>query len=263
MGRIHHDDTVALVASAQRGHRRERDRLVARHLALVKGVAARYRNLGLPFDDLVQEGSVGLLEAIDGYDSSRGVPFETYARFRVRRAIRNALTDKSRLIRLPKQIVERRRAIDHAEARLAAAGAQQPSTRELATALGMPPELVVAARAATPPPISLEESLTHEGSPLETVVPDAWASDPEAEAVAHEETLSVDEAVAALPARQREIVTRHFGLGREPEELARVARDLRLSQQRTRAIERDALSTLRERLAASRPQSPLVFRSRW
>jgi RNA polymerase primary sigma factor len=68
----------------------------------VRSLAARYRDIGLPFDDLVQEGSLGLLEAIDGYDAGRGTDFETYARFRVRRAIRNALTEKSRLIRLPK-----------------------------------------------------------------------------------------------------------------------------------------------------------------
>src|SRR5262249_58666830 len=96
---------------AQRGDRRARERLVARHLDDVRSIARRYRNLGLPIDDLVQEGALGLLDSIDQYDATRGPEFEAYARFRVRRAIRNALTDKSRLIRLPKQIVERRRGL--------------------------------------------------------------------------------------------------------------------------------------------------------
>src|SRR6266571_8655456 len=84
--------------------RRARDAFVAEHLSLVRSVAAHYRNLGLPFDDLVQEGSIGLLEAIDCYDPTGGADFETYARFRVRRAIRNALTEKSRVIRLPNRL---------------------------------------------------------------------------------------------------------------------------------------------------------------
>ena len=110
-----------LLRGARRGDRGARERLVISHLGLVRSVASRYRDLGLPFDDLVQEGSLGLLDAIDHYDPCRGPEFDSYARFRVRRAIRNALTDQARLIRLPKQVVERRRAIDRAEAKLTAA----------------------------------------------------------------------------------------------------------------------------------------------
>jgi len=96
-----------LLRAAQRGDVGARSRVIARHLRLVRGVASRYRDLGLQDDDLVQEGSVGLLEAIGKYDRSRGVPFEAFARFHVRRAIRNALTARARLIRLPKHVVGR------------------------------------------------------------------------------------------------------------------------------------------------------------
>ena len=91
-----------LLRAARRGDRGAEQRLVARHLGLVRAVAARYRGFGLADDDLVQEGALGLLEAIVRYDRSRNVPFEAYARFRVRRAILNALTDRARLIRVPK-----------------------------------------------------------------------------------------------------------------------------------------------------------------
>ena len=111
------------MCAAQRGDRAARDQLVTSNLGLVRSVAARYRDLGLPFDDLVQEGAIGLLDAIDHYDPGRGASFESYCRFRIRRAIKNALTDKARVIRLPKQLVERRRAIERAEAQLAAAAA--------------------------------------------------------------------------------------------------------------------------------------------
>jgi RNA polymerase primary sigma factor len=198
--------------------------------------------------DLVQEGSVGLLESIDRYDPARGVGFESFARFRIRRAIRNALTEQSRLIRLPKQIVERRRAIDRADAELRAATGRAPTPAELAAVVGLSPADVVATRSVGTPPASLDQAVLEDGSPLEAFVADRAARDPIDETVEHEEAQEVDGAVALLPPRQRELVSRHFGLGREAQELAEVAHTLHVSQQRARAIERDALYTLRTRL---------------
>ena len=242
----HRDIHRAETPSRQDG--RTRDRLVADYLRDVRAIAFRYRGLGLPIDDLVQEGAVGLLEAIDRYDPQRGMEFDTYARFRVRRAIRNALTDQSRLIRLPKQIVERRRVIDRAESAITNAKGRPATAPELAIETGLPPDAVIAARSVGGTPVSLDQVLLADGSTLEVIVADASALDPEAEAVEHEEIEKVDDAVAALPARQREIVSRHFGLGRDAEEIADVAADLHVSQQRARAIERDALYALRDRL---------------
>src|SRR5204863_9970440 len=99
-----------LLAAARRGDRLSRERLIGEYLPVVRAIASRYRDLGVPLDDLVQEGSLGVLEAISRFDTRRSDDFESYARFRIRRAIRNALTEQSRLIRLPKQVVERRRA---------------------------------------------------------------------------------------------------------------------------------------------------------
>src|SRR5262245_40563319 len=87
-----------LIRAAAHGDRGARDRLLVLNLPLVRRVAARYRGVGLPYDDLVQEGSLGLLDAIDHYDEERGVNFDAYARFRVQRAIRNALTERARLV---------------------------------------------------------------------------------------------------------------------------------------------------------------------
>jgi RNA polymerase sigma factor (sigma-70 family) len=215
--------------------------------------------MGLPLDDLVQEGSLGLLDAIDDYDPARSADFETYARFRVRRAIRNALTDQSRLIRLPKQIVERRRALDRVEARLTAATGRRPTIRELASATGVTPSAVVEARRVASAALSLDQPVLPDGSSLDSVVADAAAADPELEAVDREQALLVVKAVAQLSARQREIVSRHFGLGRTSEGMAEVAAALHVSQQRARAIERDALFALRERLETA-PQSPALSR---
>ena len=237
-----------LFEAARRGDRRARERLVAEHLAIVRSIALRYRNLGLSVDDLVQEGSLGLLEAIDRYEPERSPDFDSYARFRIRRAIRNALTDQSRLIRLPKQIVERRRAIERAEANIKTATGRTPTTAELATATGLSPAAVVSARTIGTTPVSLDQPVLEDGSTLETLVSDTTARSPEDETVEHEQARAVDDAVDSLPGRQRIIVSRHFGLGCEPEQIAEVAAELHVSQQRARAIERDALYALREQL---------------
>jgi RNA polymerase primary sigma factor len=246
--RMTRPEDAKLLRAAKRGDRVARDRIVARHLRAVRPIAARYRDLGLSVDDLVQEGSLGLLDAIDHYDPRRGADFEAYARFRIRRAIRNALTEQSRLIRLPKQIVERRRAIERVEAGLIGATGRVPTPAELATATGLSPKAVIETRTIASNLVSLDQPVLSDGSTLETVVADASARDPELETVHHEQAHLVDDAVAHLPKRQREIVSRHFGLGRGEEQIADVAAELHVSQQRARAIERDALYALRERL---------------
>ena len=241
-------DEVQLLEAARRGDRQAREQLIAGYLAVVRSIAFRYRDLGVPVDDLVQEGSVGLLESIDRYDSARGVGFESFARFRIRRAIRNALTEQSRLIRLPKQIVERRRAIDRADAELSAATGRSPTPAELARVVGLSPSDVVATRSIGIRPASLDQAVLEDGSPFEAFVADRAARDPMDETVEREEAREVDRAVAQLSPRQRELLSRHFGVGREAQELAEVAHALHVSQQRARAIEQDALYKLRTRL---------------
>lgn len=234
--------------AARRGDRGARDRLVAAHLGLVRSVAARYRDYGLPFDDLVQEGSLGLLEAIEGYDSTRSPDFEAYARFRVRRAIRNALTEQARLIRLPKQVVERRRALDRAEAGLIATG-HKPTVYELAAATGLSEAAVRDARASGEAPISLDAPRRNDRAPLETWLIDQAATDPEAETLAHERSTALSAALAKLPERERHIVIARWGLdGGRPASGVELAEELRLSPRRTHTVGQGALYELREAL---------------
>lgn len=233
-----------LARAARRGDRGARERLTICHLGLVRGIASRYRDLGLPFDDLVQEGTLGLLDAIDRYDPARQTEFEAFARFRVRRAIRNALTDQARLVRLPKQVVERQRLLDRAEARLTAAQGRAPTPAELAAATALSLEAVLDTRSAAITPMSLDEAATPDGSPLEDLVADPTASDPEREALATDEAERIREAVARLSPRQRRIVGRHYGLGGSEASVATLAAELHLSERRTRTIEHDALHRL-------------------
>ena len=234
-----------LLDAAQRGDPGAREQVVASHLGLVRSVASRYRDLGLPFDDLVQEGSLGLLEAIDRYDARHGTPFDSYARFRVRRAIRNALTDQARLIRLPKQVVQRRRAIDDAEARLAAeAAGSAPTPVQLAAATGLSVAAVLNARSADLAPVSLDEPVLPDGSSLASVVADPTAADPELRALEHEQAELLKAALDELPNRQRYILNHRWGIGGEPVSIATLAAELDLSPRRTQTIGRDALYEL-------------------
>jgi RNA polymerase sigma factor (sigma-70 family) len=237
-----------VIRAAARGDRDARDRLLVENLPLVRRIAARYRGVGLPYEDLVQEGSLGLLDAIAHYDASRGVCFDAYARFRVQRAIRNALTERARLVRLPKHIVERRRLIEREAARLLAAGDRAPTPAELAARTGLSVAAVLEARAAAIEPVSLDEPVAPDGSPLESLVADPAASDPERAALDHDEVDRIDHAVGALPRRQRLIVERTFGFDTPAEPIAAVAAELHLSPQRTRTIVIDALHKLRDEL---------------
>jgi RNA polymerase sigma factor (sigma-70 family) len=230
-----------VLRSAQRGDRRARARLVSCHLALVRAVASHYRGLGVPFDDLVQEGSLGLLEA--------------FARFRVRRAVRNALTEQARLVRLPKQMVERRRLLDRVEARLVAARGRPPAPEELAAETGLSVGAVLEAQAAAITPLSLDDTAGPDGTTLEGVIPDAAASDPVQEAIAAEESRRLHAAMTHLSSRQREIVARHFGFDEREEALSEVAADLELSERRTRTIEHDALYRLARELDSALSRS--------
>jgi RNA polymerase primary sigma factor len=200
---------------------------------------------------VVQEGAIGLLDAIDHYEPDRGSSFEKYARFRIRRAIRNALTEKARLIRLPKQVVERRRAIEHAEARLAAAaGGRTPSTAEIAKATGLSLGSVEDARSASVATVSLDEPVLPDGAPLEGLVADPRAADPELKLLEHEQTKLLADALADLPERQRRIVSCKWGIGEPPMPNRVLASRLALSPRRTQTICRDALYELRNALAS-------------
>ena len=242
-----------LLRAAQRGDPIARDRLVRTHMSAVRPIGSRYQGMGLPLEDLLQEGALGLLEAIDQYDPRRGASFENYARFRIRRAIRNALTEKGRLIRLPKQIVERRRALEQAEAKLsAAAGGQAPTPAELAAATGLPLAAVAAARAAAVAPISLDEPVLADGGPLANVIADPDSADPVTRVLDEEQMTSMANAMRGLSERERQVVAWRYGFGEEPTSIADAAERLAVSPRRAQTIQRDALYRLRRVLEASR-----------
>jgi RNA polymerase sigma factor (sigma-70 family) len=231
-----------LAARARRGDHAARAKLVEEHMGLVRSVAFRYRKLGLPVEDLVQEGAIGLLAAIDDYDSSRGASFSTYAFWRVRAAVTHALTAQGQLLRLPRPVLERRRHVAQARERLAAAAGREPSVTELAKATALPPAEF--AEALAPATVTSLDQQTIDGTKLRDLAAPHAATSPEAQLVTSEEVRVVRGAVRHLPGRKRTIVSRHFGLAGKPETLTEIADDLRLSPERTRALKDEALRDL-------------------
>ena len=229
-----------LAARARRGDRAARAKLVEEHMGLVRSVASRYRDLGLPAEDLVQEGAIGLLTAIDDYDSNRGASFSTYAFWRARAAITHALTAQGQLIRVPRPVLERRREVARARAGLRTVG-HEPTVDELAEATTLPRDDVI--EALTRSRVASLEQPTRDGPVLaELVAGDAAL--PEEQAVEHERARALRNALLHLCGRKRAIVKRHFGLTGEPETLTDIAGDLHLSPERTRALKDEALREL-------------------
>lgn len=230
-----------LAARARRGDHVARTKLVEEHMGLVRSVAFRYRDLGLPVEDLVQEGAIGLLAAIDAYDSSRGASFSTYAFWRVRAAVTHALTAHGQLLRLPRPVLERRRQVAQTRERLAAAG-REPSVTELAKATTLPPAEV--AEALAPAGVASFDQPASDGRTLRELVAADAATSPEAQLLSSEEVKVLRGAVRHLRGRKRTIVSRHFGFAGNPETLSEIADDLHLSPERTRALKDEALREL-------------------
>lgn len=230
-----------LAARARRGDGVARATLVEEHMGLVRSIAFRYRDLGLPVEDLVQEGAIGLLAAIDDYDASRGTSFSTYAFWRVRAAVTHALTAQGQLVRIPRPVLERRTQVAQARARLREPG-HEPTVGELADATALPPAAV--AEALVPPRVaSLDAPLTN-GTPLGEALADESAPSPENQLVRREQARALRDAVGHLHGRKQTIVRRHFGIDGRPEKLTEIAGDLHLSAERTRALKDEALREL-------------------
>lgn len=237
--RMGHSERLA--ARARRGDRAARAALLEEHMGLVRSVAFRYRDLGLPDDDLVQEGAIGVLTAIDDYDPSRGASFSTYAFWRVRASITHALTAHGQLIRVPRPVLEHRRDVARARERLSVAG-REPTVSELAKATELSTREVLEALA--PARVASLDQPAGDGTKLGELLTVDAAATPAAQAVDREQAHALRSALIGLNGRKRTIVDRHFGLTGSPETLSDIAGDLHLSAERTRALKDEALHEL-------------------
>ena len=244
-----HEEEIDLSKRAKQGDTRARKRLIEKNLRLVVSVAKRYRGYGLPFEDLIQEGNIGLMKAVEKFDPDRGFRFSTYATWWIRQAVQRAVADKGRTIRVPVHMGDKIRKMARMYNELLAELEREPTDEEVAGGLGWTVEDVRDVKGAMPDATSLNQPLSSEegASELGDFVEDERASDTPGEVMREMETVGLQEAVERLPERHRYVLVRRYGLDdRDVATLATLSDELDISRERVRQLQREA-----ERMLAS------------
>jgi len=238
-------EEVALAKRVESGDRAARERMVEANLRLVVSIAKTYRGQGVDFEDLIQEGSIGLAHAVDRFDWRRGYKFSTYATWWIRQACLRAIQNQGATIRIPVHVGERLRMLKRTTARLEQELGREPTSRELAERLDLSVTEVEEALALTRVTSSLNEPTT-EVDELGSLVCDEGAEADFERAVAElDEELHLGPGLDGLPARQREVLELRLGLdGLDPLTLDEVGQRLGVTRERARQIEQQAYATL-------------------
>src|SRR5262245_48012565 len=242
-------EEVELAKRVERGDQAAKDRMINSNLRLVVSIAKRYQGHGLSLLDLIQEGVIGLIRAVEKFDWRRGYKFSTYATWWIRQAVQRGVANKSRTIRIPVHIAEREQRIGRAERELHAKLGRAPTDEEIAKAARLSVKHLGEVRAAARAVTSLDKPLgeDNDASIGDLMPTDQQPIDEEVHLSLAEATLRA--AVDKLPEREAAVLRLRYGLGGEdPKSLEQIGKTLALTRERVRQIEAQAL----ERLAVSR-----------
>jgi RNA polymerase primary sigma factor len=244
-----HEEEIDLGRRVRAGEEEARDELIEKNLRLVVSIAKKYRGMGLPFGDLIQEGNIGLMKAAEKYDPERGWRFATYATWWIRQAVQRAVADKGRTIRVPVHMGEKMRKMARVYNELSTELSRDPTDEEVAERLGWDVDRVRDVKSAIPDATSLNRPLTsdEDSSELGDFIEDERESGVASEVVRELETRRLMESVERLPERQRRVLVRRYGLdGEEPATLADLSEELGVSRERIRQLQREAEGVLRD-----------------
>ena len=244
-----------LARRVEAGDQAARDRMIEANLRLVVSIAKHYRGHGVPLIDLIQDGTIGLIRAVEKFDWRRDLKFSTYATWWIRQAVQRSIANSGRTIRLPVHVSDRLRAIERARRSLEASLGREPSEDEIARAAELTSDAVSETLGLARKTVSLHEPVGEDGdSELGDMIADPDAGNPEELAETHLRHERLREGLARLGERKRLILELRFGLdGQDPRNLEEIGRIVGLTRERVRQLEAEAL----RELAASADMQPL------
>jgi RNA polymerase primary sigma factor len=252
-------EEITLAKRIRRGDKQAREQMITANLRLVVKIARDYEGLGLPLLDLINEGNIGLMKGVERFDSNKGAKLSTYASLWIKQAIRRALSNQSKTIRLPVHVFDKMTHIRRAEVKLREMLDREPTDEEVADNLGLNSRRIRQYREASRAPVSLDSPISEDNSTsISDHVADASAAAPFDEIVKHNDNELMREVLATLDARESRILSMRFGLDNgRPKTLEEVGERLGVTRERIRQIQEQALQKMRVKIE-SRDHSPIM-----